>query len=541
MRSQNVEDLVERRLDRVLRRQAEHIGDQVWLADQDREITFAETDELVDRYANGLAELGVGKGDPVAMFMHPSAEVVLLGLAAARLGAVFATINTDFRGEFLREALDATRADVLVVDSTLQEAVTRVGDMWRGKHLLVNGVIHDESGGARPSESLRNSDHRAPHVDTSYSDVVQIWWSSATTGKAKGIMQTHSGLLIAVDEDGQNFTANEKVRDGDTLYSCTPMYLGSPWVGTVWRSLRYGVRAAIDPQFSVSRFWERTRHYGATHFFTLGAMHMHLLAAPERPDDADNPIRVAICVPLTHDLVPVFKRRFGVESMPQAYGTSETFVVFGAPDDGTPWQKRTIGRTLDRRYEVKLFDEDDREVPVGAVGEICVRPKQAFMTFAGYFEQPQRTNDTWRNLWHHTGDMAVVDDDGQYFFADRKQDYIRYKGRNITMFEVESVVRRHPDVDDVAAFGVTSAELETEAELMVSVVRRPGSDLTAEELARFVNDNAPYFFVPRYVEFIDVLPRNAHGRVMKHVIRDTSAERDEVWDRDSAGFEVTRG
>src|SRR6185369_1371630 len=153
---------------------------------------------------------------------------------------------------------------------------------------------------------------------------------------------------------------------------------------------------------------------------------------------------------------------------------------------------------------------NDLPVPVGIGGEICVRPREPGHLFLGYFGDPQRTLDAWTSLWHHTGDMAVQKEDGLYYFADRKKDYIRYKGRSLSMFEIEQVVDKHEEVADVAAYGIQSEELESEAELMIAVVRRPGSSVSAEEIARHVNDNAPYFFVPRFVRFIPELPRNAH-------------------------------
>lgn len=537
MRVHDLDDLAERRLDRVLRRQAELIGDHVWMVSGERSVTYGEADELVNRYANGLARLGVTKGELVTMVMEPSIEIPLLGLAAQRLGAIMATISTDYTGQFLQDALTVSKARVVVADTTFEEDLAALERVGVAERVLLHGEPKGALAGAAPLAELLASSTEQPNADVSYTDVAQVWWSSGTTGKSKGIMHTHSGLL-QVHAHADDEPPAEQLRPGDRFYSCTPMYLGSPWTGAIWRSLVTGLSAAIDRRFSLTQFWDRTRFYGTTHIFTLGAMHMHLLDAPARPDDADNPVRVAMCVPMTHDVIPKFKERFGIAAMPQAYGQSETFVIFSAPDDGTPWKNRTAGKVTDR-YEVKLLDEDDREVPVGTVGEICVRPKHPHMMFDGYLDEPERTKSVWRNLWHHTGDMAVVDEDGEYYFADRKQDYIRYKGRNISMFEVESVVAKHPSVREVAAFGVTSPELDSESELMVCVVLAAGATGKPEDIAQFVNDNAPYYFVPRYVQFRDELPCNQHGRVMKHILRDEGVG-EGTWDRDASGFTVSR-
>ncbi|MGH6633395.1 MAG: AMP-binding enzyme, partial [Sphingopyxis sp.] len=142
-------------------------------------------------------------------------------------------------------------------------------------------------------------------------------------------------------------------------------------------------------------------------------------------------------------------------------------------------------------------------------------------------------------LWHHTGDMAMKGVDGLYRFADRKKDYIRYKGRNMSMFEVEDVVIRHPLVKDVAAFGIESSELESESELMVTVVAEPGADLSAPDIARFINDEAPYYFVPRFIDFAVKLPRNDHGRLVKQDLRDAGVT-STTWDRETSDFVISR-
>jgi crotonobetaine/carnitine-CoA ligase len=223
--------------------------------------------------------------------------------------------------------------------------------------------------------------------------------------------------------------------------------------------------------------------------------------------------------------------------MRQGYGTSETFRVFDEPEEGER-SGAVLGYPVPH-LEVALFDDNDQEVPAGEAGEICVRPRQPGLIFAGYFKDPVRTVEAWRSLWHHTGDMAYEGRDGLYRFADRKKDYIRYKGRNLSMFEVEAVVAEHPAVRDVAAFGVASAELESESELMIAVCLKPGMSATAEELARHINNEAPYYFVPRFIDITDDLPRNDHGRLVKNDLRERGVTQT-TWDRETTDFEIVR-
>ena len=529
---QDMSRLEDRVVGRVLARQAAEIGDRVWLVSGERAVTFAQADRLVSGYAAGLRALGLEKGQTLALVMHPSIDTLLIGLGAARLGAIFTTISTDYRGEFLREALEHAQSAILVVDAELTERFDALADLGPVRHVLVHGDAPELKAGRRASSDLLAHGYAPIEEVAAWNDVVQIWWSSGTTGKPKGVMHSHSSVLR------MGWDGCEEMAGDDVAYVCTPMYLGSPWSGGIWSSLVGGYRTAIDREFSVSRFWDRIRYYGATKFTTLGAMHIHLWRAAPKPDDLDNRVRQAVCFPMPYDILPLFKERFGIREMAQGYGQSETFRVFEAPDDGTKWVGAALGRPVPW-FEVKLLGENEQEVPVGEVGEICVRPREPGILFSGYFGAPEETLRAWRNLWHHTGDMATRDAQDVHYFADRKKDYIRYKGRNISMNEVENVIARHAAVLDVAAFGIQSEELESESELMVAVVNRPDATLTQAELAQFINDNAPYYFVPRYIDFLGELPRNPHGRVMKPQLREKGVTPD-TWDREKAGFKPKR-
>jgi len=524
----------------VLTEQAGVAGDATWLMSGDRSVTFGQARENSSRIAAALRGFGVGRGDVVAVHMDASVELVQTGIGASELGAMFAPMSTDYHGEFLHRNLQASTAQVLVADAHLARNYADLPDLGQVRHLVVIGDA-DPASLRRPGLAVHAWDELlsggpAPTPPAArYDDILMLWWSSGTTGAPKGIMQTHAGLM----RSASYWIADRHIREDEVWYSCLPMYLGGAWTTAVWPSLVSGTAVGIDARLSVSRFWERVRHYRATQIFTLGAMHMFLMQEPERPDDRDNPVRCAVPVPMPWSDVERFKKRFGIEQVIQAYGQSEVPCrIFSAPDDGTEWRGSAIGRPVPW-LDVRLVDDNDEDVPPGQVGEIVVRPKEPFVLFAGYFNAPEVTARTWRNLWHHTGDLARADPDGQYFFADRKKDYIRYKGRNISMTEVEAVVTRHPDVADAAAFGRQSAELESESELAVCVVPRSGAQLEPAGLARFINDNAPYYFVPRYIEIAGELPRNAQYKTDKVTLRARPLTA-EVWDRDQAGFEVTR-
>ena len=186
-----------------------------------------------------------------------------------------------------------------------------------------------------------------------------------------------------------------------------------------------------------------------------------------------------------------------------------------------------------------LVDDDGNDVPEGTPGEALVRGRAPHVIFEGYFDNPGANAASFKDGWFRTGDLLRRDPDGDYYFVDRKKDSIRSKGRNISTIEVEQAVSHHPAIARVAAYGVTCEHLDAEEELALAVVLKEGTELTAPDLARFINDNAPYFFVPRYIEFVDSLPYTPTNKVQKFLLRERGIS-DRTWDRKAAGFELKK-
>jgi crotonobetaine/carnitine-CoA ligase len=521
----------------VLRRQAEAVPDAVYLMAGEVHYSYGRVNELANSYAAGLRELGVEAGDTVALFMGSSPECVLTTFGVNKLGAIWVPTNTDYRGEWLRRSLEDSRARVLVTDADLLPRVAALGSDLPFDRIVVRGRAEQKIGGIPTVDLAQLADFgkEEPDVSVAHGDTAAVLWTSGTTGRPKGVMQSHCAWLRGSQSTVRSF----QMREGDVLYNCLPMYNSAAWVANVYPALVAGLAVGLDEHFSAGAFWDRTRFYGATHCFTLGAMHIFLWQAPERPDDKDNPVRVASTIPIPDRLIEPFKERFGIEVIAQGYGQSEAFTILNRVDDGTRSWKQNSAGLPPPGFDVRLLDDNDVEVPVGEVGEFCVRPDEPYTLFNGYFEDAEATAAAFRNLWYHTGDLGRRDEDGEFYFFDRKADYMRYKGRNVSSFAVEAVVNAHPAVSESAAYGVTSEYLESECEIKVEVVLQPGKELGPEELATFMNENAPYFFVPRYIEFVDELPHTPSGRVRKFQLRRRGVT-DATWDREAAGFELRR-
>jgi crotonobetaine/carnitine-CoA ligase len=518
-------DPAERVLGRILWYHARQRPDRPFVRSDAGDWTYAEVDVLADRYAAGLSRLGVRAGDTVALLTRAAPELVPLTFGINRLGAVWVPTNPEYAGEWLAQSLADSRAAVLVVDADLLPEVGSVAAATidaGGPHFDHVVVLGEPQGAGPGGATVHTLDEVSapggayPPADVAFGDTAAVLWTSGTTGRAKGVMQSHNAFVRAALTGARSSATTPD----DVLYCCLPLHNSAAWVGVIYRALVSGASFALDPGFSVHDFWDRIRHYGATQAFTLGAMHLFLWQAPERDDDLDNSLRSMGAIPMPDALIEPFKRRFGIERVQQGYGQSEIMGLLSRIDDGhTTYSPGSVGQPLPG-IEVRLLDDDDCQVATGEVGEFCVRPTEPNVLFNGYFCDPEATLQSWRNLWYHTGDLGRKDAEGQYFFVDRKRDLVRFMGRSISSAVVEAAVSEHPAVAQVAAFGVAVEGLESESELMVTVVLKDGATATEEELASFVGAHSPEFMVPRFVELVDALPRTPTGKVQKYTLRE---------------------
>jgi crotonobetaine/carnitine-CoA ligase len=286
----------------------------------------------------------------------------------------------------------------------------------------------------------------------------------------------------------------------------------------------------------VSRFWSEVNRTGATIASLIGAMIPLLAQAPPTDEErANRTLRTVFGAPFTPALLDTYRERFGIRCLYSVYGLTEAAPLTSLPpdEDGPPG---SAGRP-DPDFDVRVVDDDDREVPAGEVGEVVARPRRPGAMFDGYWGRPSDTVDALRNLWFHTGDLGRFDGDGYFYFVDRKKDYLRCRGENISSFELERAFMAHGALAEVAVHAVPSALGEDD--LKVTAVLRPEAALTEEELVRWCLERVPYFAVPRYVEFRAELPKNTVQRVLKYQLR-ADGVTPGTWDRESSGIAVTR-
>ena len=492
-------------------------------------------DRLSNSCAHGLTELGLTKGDRVSIMLPNCPEFLHLWFGAAKIGAVEVPINTSYKGEFLRHVIDQSDSRILVVDQEYLDRVLAIqDDLTKLERIVVFGDRPVEAAPDLRIPVVRHAEFagvsEAPvEVDVQPWDPQSIIYTSGTTGVAKGALGCHK-FWIAVAEKMLEY--REGTRD-DVFYTFLPLYHFNAQVLTTLTALIAEARMVLSERFSASHFWDDVRECGATQFNYLGAVMPILGRQPERPDDLDNPVRVALGAGCPPEVMERVEKRFGITCM-EGFGMTE----IGIPIHVRMHDRRpgSCGKPLDL-YELQLVDDQDVEVPVGEPGEIVFRPREPFTMMSEYYKMPEETLEAFRNLWFHTGDLARKDADGYYYFVDRKKDALRRRGENISSFEVERTINTHPGVLESAAVAVKS-EL-AEDEVKICVVLKPGRTVSPEELVAYASERMPHFAVPRYVEFMEGLPKTPTQRTQKYLLKQAGVTAG-TWDREAAGIKVTR-
>ncbi len=528
-------DINDRHLGKAIARQAHNHGDTTFIMFDELRYSFAETNQKVNELAEGLRQSGIGRNDRVAFFMSSCPEVIFLVLAVNKLGAIWVPVNTDYKGVWLEDTITRSRPKLLVSDAVHAGRLAEFQSTLKAIDLVVLG----EPGPLSHTRNFNNlyiAGADEPDMSAfSYGDTCAVLWTSGTTGKSKGVMQSHNVWFNACI----SATRQYETHADDVIFCVLPMYNSAAWVTSLFRALLAGVPLAIDTSFSVRNFWERVKYYGATQIFTLGAMHMFLWNAPAKPEDAANSLNKIMAVPMPTDIVQAFSERFGVQVLGQGMSQSEAMMIVNqAKGSADQWPPGSCGSPTDL-VDIKLMDDAGREVGIGEHGECWVKPREPFAIFNGYFDNPEATANAYEGEWYKTGDLLKRDENNVFYFVDRKKDAVRFKGRNISTFEVELVARKHPAVLDCAAFGIASEELESEHEIKLNIILRDGEAPSEEDIARYVNDNAPYFFVPRYIEFVKELPYTPTNKIQKYKLRDFGVTAN-TWDGNQAGFKAAR-
>ncbi|MFE3059927.1 AMP-binding protein [Nocardia sp. NPDC059239] len=499
--------------------------------------TYGDVDARTNAFAHELSHLGVGVGDTVATVLDNNIDQIVSWLAINKIGAIWVPLNTAYRGEFLRHQIQDSLAQLIVTEAEYLPNIAAVGDLLTDvKLVLQRGGSLASAPTGLPLALL--DDHRGN--DTSPvgfiakpSDLSLLMYTSGTTGPSKGCMVSHNYIC----HQGYQSNATVPPLPGEVMYTCLPLFHMAA-VDTTMSAILAHSRIAIGKRFSVSSFWSEIERSGAGNVRLLSSIYPLMAQAPDTPEmkRCYGQLR-AVTGYASPEIAKIWTERFGVQYFnSHAYGQSEGvrlssgYLGEPTPPDGS------CGRIDSDAFEVVILDDDDNILPHGATGEIAYRPRKPHIMFEGFWRRPEDTVRAWRNLWMHTGDLGRTD--GTYlYFVDRKKDYLRSRGENISSFEIERAFMRHDAISEVAAHAISDGIAEDC--LKVTAVLRQDAVLSEEELCLWAVDHLPYFAVPQFIEFRAELPKTPTGKITKHVLR-SEGRTAGTWDREGAGITVRR-
>lgn len=513
----------------MLQRRADEFPAKVLVECGSATRTAEEQVEIVASTSGALQHRGISSGDRVAILSANSLQMLDVMLAAAWIGAVAVPLNTALTASQLRHALSNSEARLICVDGEGLRSLHSLEDyaqltaVWT---LDGSGAGEGIVKGLSVTPMPQGVEAVAP-AEIAPGETAAILYTSGTTGPAKGVLCPHAQFYWW----GKNVANHMGFTADDVLFTTLPLFHTNA-LNAFMQAVVSGATFVFTEKFSASSFWKQAAESGATFTYLLGAMVGILLNRPEEEYQPEHRVRAALSPATPSHMLGEFRDRFGVMLL-DGFGSTETNFVIGVH----PCEQRPgyMGVQLEG-FEVRVADEDGNELPDGTAGELLLRSDQPAAFAKGYFKMSEETVKAWDDLWFHTGDRVVRENDGWFRFVDRIKDIIRRRGENVSSLEVEETTRTHDAVIDAAAYAVASDLGEEEVQLSVQL--RTGAEVEPEELISFLEPRLPYFAVPRYLTFEKDLPRTANGKVSKAALR---AQADVLprWDRQAHRAEAS--
>jgi crotonobetaine/carnitine-CoA ligase len=453
-----------------------------------------------------------------------SSRFIRAWFASSLSSTVEVPLNTSYEGEFLSHQVQTVDARFAVIDDAFAARFVAIAEVARK---IESFWVIDTGQGADAIALLRSAGFTAKPwgeleveagVDVQLrepepADLAAIIFTSGTTGPSKGVAMPHGQLYFFATE----IASLTRLGPEDTYMSVTPLFHANAQFLAVLPALITGGRVVVRRRFSASRWIDQIREHHVTATNFIGVMMSFVAKQHKRADDADNSLRVIFAAPTAATLTDEFIERFGLEAIVEAFGLTETSNPFLTPY-GASRPAGAVGLLVADWFDARLVDpETDREVALGEVGELVVRPKYPWTASLGYYNLPQKTVEAWRNLWFHTGDALWQDTSGWYYFVDRYKDALRHRGHNISSYEIEQAILGLNGILDCAVIGVPSEFEGGEDDVMALVVTN--GEIEATDIWAWCEGKVPDYATPRYIRFVDSLPKTPTEKIQKTTLR----------------------
>jgi len=477
----------------------------------DQGTTYQSLQDLTESLAWGLKKMGVRRGDRVAVFSPSSLEFVISWFAVVKLGAVFVPINIMLKGRESKYILENAEVNTLIFHNSQAEMIH---SLRPGLSQLKNLVIIGGQPGPESqlfSDLLAEKPSRPMTLECGPNDTATMIYTSGTTGFPKGAMITHANFYANVRGIIKALNLDENM----VRVSVTPLFHAMGLTVNILAVVMLGATAVIQPKLDLDAFLKANEKYRATLISGAPALHYMLVHDPRTSNYDLSTWKVAMSgsAPLPVEVLRRFEEKFNIP-MVEAYGLTEVTTAATANPVFGPRKPGSVGLPLPD-LEVKIFDDQDREVPAGEIGEVVIRGPAVMK---GYYNNPQATAETLKGGWLHTGDLGQMDEEGYLYILDRKKDMIICSGYNVYPREIEELLHTHPGVLEAAVIGVTDPKRGESP--YAFVIPRPGKNPAEEELIQFCKENLATYKTIKGVKFVDEFPRNPNRKVLKRELRE---------------------
>ena len=494
--------------------------------------SYDETRARVHQTMALLAARGVKPGDRVAVMSpnHPATVFVLIALAS--LGAIMVGVNPDFGEKEARYVLEHSGSSGIVCSPSALPIVQAVAATLPAQPWIMTN--EPNAAGVPVFDASASGEPDTPKSTNRADDVCLIIYTSGTTGFPKGVMHSQRSIVLA----GEGFVRRMHLQPDERLLCILPMFHVNAIFYSFSGALAAGATLLLEEKFSASGFWKTIAARRATEVNTIAAVMNILMRRPRDEFVPGHTLAKIYGAPVSPEMYRIFGDEFGVHDLIEGYGMSEIPGAINNPFDGER-RKGSMGKPslhpdpAVNLAEVRVVDDDFNDVPAGATGEIVVRTPTIMK---GYYRDPDATAAAFRDGFFLTGDLGSIDADGYIWFVARKKDIIRRRGENISGAEIDRIAGEHPEVVEAAAIGVP-AELG-EDEVLLAATRKPGSTLTEQALGDWCRARLAAFKVPRYILFVDALPKTPTHRVAKFELRKDTTLRARAVDLEAPAIKV---